>query len=160
MDIDARPTVVVELAAGVEESPDGRPFLVPMNTARWLAALKRLVGKPVRVALMRDKKTRNGQQNRYLHGVVYEDILQGMREQARELGCEAPFRSKDDVHEWAKWKFLRTRRVFPGGEEEEMPGSTRRLTTEEFSDYVEAIAAWGAQRGIYVRRPNEPRVAA
>ena len=155
VDIDSPPEVAVEVAATVEETPEGRPVLLPTDAGRWVAALKRLVGKPIRVALIREKNTRTGKQNRYLHGVVYVDILLGMRQLAQELGCEPPFRSKDDVHEWAKWKWLRTRRVFPGGEEEEMAGSTRKLTTKEFTEYADSIAAWGAQRGIYVRRPGE-----
>ena len=149
------PPVLVDLPATVQELAEGRPVLAFTNEGRWLAVLKRLVGKQVRIVLMRDYRKRTSPQNRYLHGVVYVDILEGMRERARELGCEPPFRSKLDVHEWAKWKWLRTRRVFPGGEEEEMAGSTRKLTTKEFTDYVDSIAAWGAQRGIYVRRPNE-----
>lgn len=154
------PPVLVELPATVQELAEGRPVLAFIEEGRWLAVLKRLVGKPVRVALTRDYKKRTSPQNRYLHGVVYVDILEGMRERARELGSEPPFRSKLDVHAWAKWKWLRTVRVFPGGEEEEVPGSTRKLTTKQFAEYVDSISLWGAERGLYVRKPHEAREVA
>lgn len=157
IDIDSAPDVIVELSALVEEQ-DGTPYLAPTNPTRWLSFLTPSVGQVVRLMLLRPKKRRTDPQNRYLWGGVYQDILHGMREKAQEADLpEPPFRSKEDVHQWGKWKFLRTVRVFPGGEEEEVPGSTRKLSTKEFADYVEALSAWAAQRGVYVRKPNEVR---
>lgn len=137
------------------EMLDGRPRLIPLDSSHWLAVVKRNVGKPgLRVVLVRAKQRRSQAQNRYLWGVIYLDILEGMREKAVEADMEPPFASVEDVHEWAKWRFLRVQRVLPGGEIEEMAGSTR-TTLERFADYVSQLSAWAAQRDIYVRQPHE-----
>ena len=159
IDLDEVGEIIVEIPARADLDLRGRPYLVPLRAERWTEGLTRCVGREMRVVLIRDKRRRTSPQNRYLWGVAYIDVLNGMKERAIEVGLEPPFNSKDDVHNWAKFKFLRTLRVFPGGEEEEVPGSTRKLSTKEFSDYVEAIAIWASQRGVYVRRPNEAMAA-
>ena len=136
------------------EMLDGRPRLIPRAPSRWLAVIKRNVGRDLTVVLVRAKQRRSHAQNRYLWGVVYRDILEGMREKAIEADMEPPFATVEDVHEWAKWRFLRVQRLLPGGEIEEIPGSTR-TTIERFTDYVSQLSAWAAQHGIYVRQPHE-----
>jgi hypothetical protein len=158
INIDSRGYTEELLYARVVADGRGRPCLEPMpgTTSRWGAVLARHLDRgAIRLVVSRIAQRRSGRQNRYLWGGVYDDILKGMKKAAGEMGCEAPFASDDDVHEWAKWKFLRVTRVFPGGEEEECARSTTRLTVEEFGDYIEKIAVWGAERGIYVHRPEE-----
>lgn len=136
------------------EMLDGRPRLIPRVSSRWLAVLKRNVGRDLTIVLVRAKRRRSHAQNRYLWAVVYLDILEGMRERAIEADMEPPFASVEDVHAWAKWRFLRVQRAFPGGEIEEVAGSTR-TTLERFADYVSQLLAWSSERGIYVRQPHE-----
>jgi len=134
------------------------PRLIPAIGAKWIAVLARNIGRPVRIVLSRAKQRRSSPQNRYLWGVVYSDLLEGMRAQATEADMEPPFATAEDVHLWAKWRFLRVKRVLPGGEIEEVAGSTR-CNGERFGDYVSQLSAWGAARHIYVRQPHEDRIA-
>lgn len=136
------------------EMLDGRPRLIPRAPSRWLAVLKRNVGRDLTVVLVRAKQRRSHAQNRYLWGVVYVDLLEGMREKAIECGAEPPFDSVESVHEWAKWKFLSEQRVLPGGEVERVPGSTR-TTMERFCWLTAQLSEWGRERDIHVRQPRE-----
>lgn len=47
----------------------------------------------------------------------------------------------DDVHEWAKRKFLTPRFIKVNNEEIRIPGSTKLLDTVEFTDYLDKIAS-------------------
>jgi hypothetical protein len=47
----------------------------------------------------------------------------------------------DDVHEWAKRKFLPPRFIKVNGEEMRIPGSTTGLGKSDFTDYLDKIAA-------------------
>lgn len=144
---------LLEMPARVE-MVEGKPRLIPRNPSRWLAVLGSNVGRELEVVLVRPKQRRSAPQNRLLWGVVYRDILEGMRRQAIEADMEPPFATVDDVHSWGKWRFLRVQRALPGGEIEEVPGSTR-TTLERFSDYVSQLSAWAADRRIYVRQAGE-----
>ena len=154
---DTGDVILLDMPARVE-LVGGMPRLLPTIGGRWLAVLTRNVGKPLRIVLSRTKQRRSSPQNRYLWGVVYVDLLEGMRAQAIEAGMEPPFASVEDVHAWAKWKLLRERRVLPGGEIEEVAGSTR-CSSDRFALYISQLAAWGADRAIYVRQPHEERIA-
>ena len=79
-------------------------------------------------------KTRTGQQNRFLWGVVYDSIVEAVE---RETGQD-----RNDIHDFYKTKFLR-RRLKNG---EVVVGSTARLKTGEFKDYVEKVRADAAVR--------------
>jgi hypothetical protein len=155
VDIDARPDVVVELPALVV-GEDGRYTLEPVVPARWHAALRSCLGQ-VRVAIMREKRTRTSPQNRFLWGVVYETLLYEFRQIAVDAKEQPPFKSKDDVHEAMKYRFLGVEVLrLPGGEEMERPASTTKLTTTQFNSYWRAIAEWAATRyEIYIPEPNE-----
>ncbi len=154
---DTGDVILLDLLASVEMIA-GRPRLLPRDPGRWLAVLTRNVGRDLRVVVSRAKRRRSSPQNRYLWGVIYVDLLEGMRVRAIEADLEPPFASVEDVHAWGKWRFLRVQRVLPGGEIEEVPGSTR-CSSERFADYVSQLSAWGAERGIYVRQPGEERIA-
>lgn len=47
----------------------------------------------------------------------------------------------DDIHEWAKRKFLPPRIIKVNGEEMRIPGTTTTLNKQEFSDYMDKISA-------------------
>ena len=174
IDIDLRPDAAIECYARVEADalppeverdasgkPErmrlgaGRPRLVIESPARWLAALSRLVGQRVRLQLWREKKRRTLAQNKLLWGTVYPVVLAGLREIALDAGEQCPFRDVDALHEALKYRHLSASIVRVAGEEWEIPPSTTRLTTEQFSAYVEAICRWAAAKGIYVPPPGE-----
>ena len=72
-----------------------------------------------------------------------------------ESGLAVPFASVDDLHEWAKWKWLKATIVLPGGEEDVYVRSSAQLSMEAFSEYVSQIMAFAAERGIYIRSAGE-----
>jgi len=58
--------------------------------------------------------------------------------------------SSQEIHEFMKQKFLKPKRVEVQGETREYY-STTKLTTQEMSDYMEAVRAWAAtELGIQV----------
>jgi hypothetical protein len=155
VNIDQRPDRAV-LSASVRVELDGtRPVLKPLNLAGWYVALGRQVGKTLRLTGHTPRQRRTREQNAYLWAGVYEALFHGIRMLTEEQGISNPYGSVDDLHEWAKWKFLRIKRVMPSGELEDFPGSSALLSIDEFSVYVEQLCAWGAQRGIYVPRADE-----
>lgn len=48
----------------------------------------------------------------------------------------------DDIHEYAKRKFLPPRFIKVKGEEIRIPGSTTKLTKLEFGEYMDKLSAW------------------
>src|SRR3954451_21381717 len=71
---------------------------------------------------------RSSSQNRYYH--LYLGVIE------RETG-----QSADEIHEWAKWKFLPPRFVTLNGEETRIAGTTKSLGKAEFGDYLDKISA-------------------
>lgn len=88
------------------------------------------VGDPVTMYLTNRKPKRSIQQNSYLWGVYYPEIMQ-----------ETGETDINYLHEHFKQKFLKkgTKLVF--GHEVSIYGSTTELTVGEFSDYVANIYA-------------------
>lgn len=66
---------------------------------------------------------------------------------------------KDDVHEVMMRKFLEPRIVHRSPGAESGPAfevySTRRLTTAQFSEYLDKIHAWASSFGIHLPLPEE-----
>jgi len=161
-DIDNAGSASVESAARVVLR-DGVPRLLPTDASRWLATLGELVGQPVRVTLTRQKAARSAAMNRLLWGPVYGDILAGLRQLAVEAGERCPFASKDDLHSAMKYLILgstvtsvpRRRAGAVRWDTIELPSTTTKLTSEQFSAYIEGCCRWAAERGVYVRQPGE-----
>lgn len=65
----------------------------------------------------------------------------------RETGNNA-----DDLHEWAKRKFLKPRFIKIKDEEMKIPGSTTRLNKLDFGDYLDKISA---ETGVAIPIPEE-----
>lgn len=77
------------------------------------------------------KRDRTKQQNRYLW-LIYGLI-------ASHTG-----HSSEDIHEFLKWTLLPRKFIHLAGDERYIAKSTATLSTEEFSQYVEAVRAWAA----------------
>src|SRR5207245_2553358 len=112
--------------------------------------LARLVGRTVTVRISRTK-ARSSPQNRFLWGVVYVDVLEGLRALAEDAGESVVFATDEELHVAMKWLYLKRQVRLPGGEVIEAPGESRRLTMEQFSEFVSRIIAWAASYGIQVR---------
>lgn len=105
--------------------------------------------KAYRVEIKRLVRTRSMQQNSYLWGCVYPEILaQG----GEALGGW----TAQDLHEyclgeWAGWEVLEG-----FGRKRQRPVKrSSKLTTTEFMDYIAHIQQLMAGHGIYVPDPNE-----
>lgn len=156
IDIDSKPYVVADIDGRVYMDPAaGYAKFDPESHPRWHSILGRCVDQPVRVRISRAKKRRSHEANAYLWGVVYVDILRGLRELAESVGELPVFTDEDDLHEALKWTFLRRVYALPGaGNLEAMPRSSK-LSSAEFSEYVDKVKRWAAERHIFVREPGE-----
>ena len=109
-------------------------------------------GKPVYLTLDIERDTRSNPQNAYLWGVVYKLI-------ADHVGDDA-----QSIHEEMKLRFIpkRVERVnVETGEVEGLliPGSSSKLTTQEFSEYVEKIQRWAAEwLSLVIPDPNQVEI--
>lgn len=137
----------IEIPGAVE---GGRLSAVAADRLR--AALRQFEGGKVVVTVRPVKKARTLSQNAYLWAVVYGHIARMFRDHGTMVDA-------DDVHELMKAHVGRLRQVFvtPAGEVLTGPGSTARLSTKEFSDYVEAVRAWAAGEGCNIPDPDPDR---
>ena len=94
----------------------------------WVASLD---GKQVRVIVEQETRKRTDPQNKYYWGVIIELLSQ-------ELGYES-----EEVHNLLKSMFLK-RRVILKGKEYISIGSTTKLNTAQFTDYIEKIKRFAA----------------
>ncbi len=91
-----------------------------------------------RVQVTELKRGRTLSQNAYYW--VFLDAIE------RETGQPA-----SEVHEWAKRKFLKPQFITVNGEEIKIPGSTRTLSKNDMSEYLDKIAA---ETGIALPDPT------
>lgn len=114
----------------------------------WRAAVSRHRGRQVWVTVVRQQHNRTMPQNRYYFGVVV-DLIAGYIGEGR-----------DETHELLKAKFLPARDVeLLDGQRLTMPPSTRNLTVEEFTAYIERVRVWSAQfLGLSIPDANQVEV--
>ena len=94
--------------------------------------------------------TRSLKQNDYYHGVVIPMVRSGLYDVGYEL-------RPTGVHEFLKYLFLDDEII------DEITwtyttkeGSTKELTTKEFSEFISKIQQWAAEYlNIYIPDPNE-----
>ena len=110
------------------------------NMERYLLTLP---DGPVQIIIKKYRRKRTDPQNKYYFGVVVPILM------------EYTGYTKDEMHEALKWKFLKIEK--PG-----MPptvGSTKKLNTKEFEEYLENIKRWAAvDLSLYIPDPNEEAV--
>ena len=111
-------------------------------------AVRELNGKDVTLTIERSTK-RTSQQNRYYWGGVIPIIQYGMQ----EVGVKM---SHEQVHELLKFKFLIQDVVTEDGEIlMQTIGSTTKLNTIKFNEYIESIREWAWEYlSIEVPEPN------
>lgn len=63
--------------------------------------------------------------------------------------------SKDDMHEILKLRFLGSETITALGYKIERPRSTTKLTTAEFTDYLDKIDALAIQLGVRLPKPED-----
>lgn len=98
-----------------------------------------------------NKNHRSGQQNKYYFGCVLPLVKDGLIDVGyREIN------SNEQVHDLMKYMFLKKQIVNEEtGEVIETIGSTTKLTTIEFNDYIDRIAQFAAEMlGVVIPPPN------
>ena len=125
---------------------DGKLTLLAPNLFK--EAVRLLDGKDVTLTIERSTK-RTSQQNRYYWGGVIPIIQYGMQ----DLGVKM---SHEQVHELLKFKFLIEDVVTEDGEIlMQTIGSTTKLNTIKFNEYIESIREWAWEYlSIEVPEPN------
>lgn len=114
--------------------------------------LKHYAGKTIRIKVAKWTKPRSLPQNRYYFGALIQQVIDALVDNGinrDELNVEV-------VHDLLKMKFLKKELVSEHGEVIEIVQSTSKLTTEEFSIYIDDIVRWCAETLSYVvYLPNE-----
>jgi hypothetical protein len=118
---------------------------------RLIDAVAKMDGKRLILTLKEQKRKRSLNQNAYLWGVVYARIVEVFREYGNNVDAE-------DVHAYLKDHVGKLKQFFvtPDGEVLTGPGSTAKLTTQEFEVYVENVRGWAIDTlGVAIPLPNE-----
>ncbi len=110
------------------------------SSERFAAQLRQLRDGDYEMVLERKRATRSQQQNRFYFGVVL-----------RALSDHTGY-PPDEIHEICKAKFLPKRLAVADGNGEivgefVIGGSTRKLTQQEFTDYMDAVTVWAGELG-------------
>lgn len=104
------------------------------NPSNYLVHLSSLEGKRIELSLQKERNNRTLNQNAYYWGVVIPIL-------AEHHGYEP-----DEMHTALKYKFLKKH------EDTDLvtTGSTKKLSTVEFGEYLDRIIRWAAQEGIVI----------
>jgi hypothetical protein len=119
-------------------------------TIRNLELLKQLRNGEVYVTVTRAYATRSPKQNAYYHGYILREL------------SEATGHEPEELHEWCKWKFNPQQLDFIDTDTGEIAeqfvvgGSTAKLGTMPFEEYLEKIKRWaaGPPLCLYLKDPD------
>lgn len=110
------------------ETVDDKKVLKIINEPYFRTELLKFKdGEKLSVAITNKKPKRTEAQNRYLWGVYYPEI-------AKQTG-----HSIEEIHEWAKGKFLTDRIIEVLGDKVRIKKSTTELSVVEFGEYIMRI---------------------
>lgn len=118
---------------------------------RFKNSLEVFEGKDVEIIVRNKKKYRSNPQNRFYHGCVVPCIKYAMESKGFFIN------NTEQVHELLKYKFLKGEMLnVSTGELIETIGSTTRLSTIDFEDYLTKIRKWASEYlDCIVPMPNE-----
>ena len=94
----------------------------------YLVELSRLEGQRIELTIQKERHLRSLSQNKYYWGVIIEIL-------SDQFGYE-----KEEMHEALKFKFLKKH----GDTDLVTVGSTAKLSTAEFTEYIDAIIRWAS----------------
>ena len=110
--------------------------------ANLFAEIEGLPAKRFKVQISEDRRQRSQRQNAYLWGVCYA------------LLHESTGQEPDDWHEYFLGEYFGWETASAGGKEWQRPQRrSSKLSTREFTDYVEFIRARAAEYGIQIPDP-------
>jgi hypothetical protein len=126
-----------------------RGKLVLTNRALFADLVKNLGDGSYELSLRKLRATRSIQANRYWWGVVVH------------LFSEHTGHTPEEIHEWAKAKFIPKRLALLNGngdvqDEYVIGGSTRKMKVDEFYEFVEHVRTFGnEQLGLNIPPPDK-----
>lgn len=130
-------------------------FVLPKTDRERIAdnlrifVMSALPGKELRVEVCEYRKRRSDEQNRYLWGSVYPQIIEAGGEQLRGWAPE-------DIHEYLLGEIYGWETLEGFGRKRLRPlRRSSKMTTVEFAEYVAQIQQRMAVLGIYVADPME-----
>lgn len=110
-------------------------FSQPRERAMFVSAINRLTGKH-RITIVAYRKRRSDQQNKYYWPCFVAPFAQFLRDQGQDV-------TDLEAHEILKFKFLRkTAFNHDTGEAFDYTRGSSTISTLEFYDYLERVAAW------------------
>jgi hypothetical protein len=117
------------------------------NAGEFSAALSRFRDGPVMVTVERKYANRSQKQNKYWWGVCLA------------LVSEHTGYTPEEMHEVAKAKFLPKSMAFADGngevrDELVLGGTTTRLDTVQFGEFIEQFRQWAATLGVVIPDPS------
>lgn len=96
-------------------------------------------GKLVDVSVKVVTATRSNQQNRYYFGCIVPIICEAFKDLGHRI-------NREECHEFLKSKCNPVDVITPDGEFlGSLPGSTKELSTAEFSEYVDRVVRWSSE---------------
>lgn len=124
--------------------------LRPHNPKGFKREVQVFNGKEVVITIRRKRNHRSDQQNRYYWGGVVPIVCEGLNGVGYRI-------TQADTHEYLKHTFLKDKIVNEQtGEYLETIGSTTKLTTTEFMEFIQDIQRWASEfLGVYIPDPNE-----
>lgn len=150
IDVDLMDEVAVTVGARVLED---RTFH-PTDRDEWRHAMSELAGHDLRVTLMR-AKLRSPRANRLLWA-LYREILAKLRKRCIEAGINCPFATEDELHDYFKAHLIGAKVVELFGKRTTIPPRSSKLTSSEFSAYVEGCVGSAADSwGVYCAMPGD-----
>jgi hypothetical protein len=121
-----------------------------IHASRFKESIKTLPNGRYKLTLEKSYRKRSNPQNAFYFGVVVQLVLEGLK--------DAGFTDMDaeKVHELLKFKFLKTDIISENGEVIETIGSTAKLTTTQFMEFLLNITHWAREYlNIEIPEPNQ-----
>lgn len=111
------------------------------NLIDVINCFKNLANGKYEVLVKKIRGIRTTQQNKYLFGVIYPYILQGLI----DLGFD-DITNVDQVHELCKYRFTKESAVNHNTSEIiDFPASTTLMNTVQFATYIQEIRKWSSE---------------
>ena len=141
-----------EITVVGELSPDGQSLVIS-NAVKAKRLWKHLQGIQLEIVFKKFYKKRTNLQNRYIWGVLVPDVIQFLHETTGIL------HSKEAVYTFLRIRVIGNEMWVETIDNQDviyLAGKRfSQMTTKEFSEAIEKIVAYYAERGLEIRLPKD-----
>jgi len=141
-----------EITVVGELSSDGQSLTIS-NSARAKRLWKHLQGTQLEITFKKFYRKRSLAQNRYIHGVLVPDVVQFL------LETTGVTHSKEAIYAFLRMRVIGNEMWVETIDDQDvifLSGKRfSQMNTKEFSEAVEKIVAYYAERGLQIRLPKE-----